>query len=583
MSMNSVFADTGIYTYPHNAVYSYGIKPNHYSQLVMNDDVQQAYTNWFNHYVTSNGCPQNCFRVKRTEENDDTVSEGIGYGMLISLYMSSSNNNTKKYFDGFYNYYKSYRDNNGLMHWKISKLGDILGLYSATDADLDVAMALILAARQWGNNTGINYKEEALDLINIIMEFDVEANTFVLTPGDAWGSGDIVNPSYIAPAYFSIFYQITGDEKWRSVLEKNYDILQYIYNRYAYGLMPDWCKSDGTRSEEYGYYYYYDACRVPWRIGPDYLWNGKNNDDLSYNLNNKLSDFMYTQTTGDPSKIGSKYNVTNGQKVENNNNAAFVGPIGVSSMVWGNQVWCNTNYRTLRGFTVPNNYYLDSLRLLSLLVMTGNMPNIIGDSLTVNVSFPVEAPQVSDHSQISILGTIESTAEVKTISVKDQDGNSLTAGINKSVSISTQGNISGTIDVGLLSSNYPKTTFIRIEVEFCDGTGIHHYVAMSENFWIHRKSNSEIKLFNNLIHTQTGEKCTILYGNMAKSFNAEIKIYNLRNKLVRSLITSQRDQGMYTIEWDGKDDDNASVASGIYIVKIKLDNNARTEKIAVVR
>jgi hypothetical protein len=47
-----------------------------------------------------------------------------------------------------------------------------------------------------------------------------------------------------------------------------YDIMQARMG----GLLPDWCATDG--SDWYGGEYWWEACRVPWRVATDYCWSG---------------------------------------------------------------------------------------------------------------------------------------------------------------------------------------------------------------------------------------------------------------------------------------------------------------------
>jgi Glycosyl hydrolases family 8 len=60
---------------------------------------------------------ENCGSNIRVKWDDvsKTVSEGIGYGMLLAVYA-----NDKASFDGLYNYYKSFLNDDGLMHWQIN-------------------------------------------------------------------------------------------------------------------------------------------------------------------------------------------------------------------------------------------------------------------------------------------------------------------------------------------------------------------------------------------------------------------------------------------------------------------------------
>src|SRR5690606_31681178 len=77
---------------------------------------------------------------------EDTRSEGIGYGMIISAYMGD-----KATFDGLFAYWQRF-DNNGnlLMNWRTFNCGNNSEPGSASDADVDAALGLIIADVQWG-------------------------------------------------------------------------------------------------------------------------------------------------------------------------------------------------------------------------------------------------------------------------------------------------------------------------------------------------------------------------------------------------------------------------------------------------
>jgi gliding motility-associated-like protein len=369
----STFVYSANFPFPQARNYPYGIKPNNVSQDTMNNVVLSAYNSWRNNYLTQDGCPQpGMWRVKRPSDSNDTVSEGIGYGMLITVLMTDANDSTKQYFDGLFRYYKNYLDSNGLMHWRIDANGNIIGYNAATDADEDVALALLFAHKQWGSNGAINYLQEAQNIINALYNKCVESGTYVLKPGDVWGGSSVTNPSYFAPGFYRIFANATGNNGWLSVANKCYDITNYFYNSYNTGLVPDWCQANGQQASGYSYDYKYDACRFPWRYGLDYLWYGTT---AAYNHLKKLSNWIYSQTGGTPSNIKDGYQL-NGNVIGQWNNAAFVGPFTVGAMVDSSlQTWLNSLYSRLASFS-SDNYYNDSLRVLTLLAVTGNFPNL---------------------------------------------------------------------------------------------------------------------------------------------------------------------------------------------------------------
>ncbi|MEN3013236.1 MAG: glycosyl hydrolase family 8 [Endomicrobiia bacterium] len=376
------------FPFPQSVNYPYGIKPNNVSQDTMNNVVLTAFNNWKNAYLTQSGCPQpNMWRVKRPEGDQNgnykngTVSEGIGYGMLITVLMTDSNDNTKQYFDGLFRYYKHYTNSKNLMHWHVDANGNIVGYNAATDADEDVALALLFAHKQWGSSGAINYLQEAHTIINALMTHCVESGTYVLKPGDVWGGSNVTNPSYFAPGFYKVFAAATGNANWNNVVNKCYDITGYFYNNYTTALVPDWCQASGAQASGYSYDYKYDACRFPWRYGIDYLWYG---NSYVYNHLKKLSNWISSATGGTPSNIKDGYQL-NGNVIGQYNNASFVGPFAIAAMCDSSfQTWLNNLYTRLASFS-QENYYNDSLRLLTLLVVTGNFPNLWNLSDTLNL------------------------------------------------------------------------------------------------------------------------------------------------------------------------------------------------------
>src|SRR5262249_26048404 len=147
-------------------------------------------------------------RVKRPSEPvlaaDSTVSEGIGYGMIIAVFMGD-----QPLFDELWKYEQMHPDDNGLMNWYILKDGTIgeNGTGGATDADEDWAFALLMADKQWGGQGPLDkpYAQHAKDQITKIWLHEV-TDSKLANPGDhypdPWNN---INISYFAPAYYRLF------------------------------------------------------------------------------------------------------------------------------------------------------------------------------------------------------------------------------------------------------------------------------------------------------------------------------------------------------------------------------------------
>ena len=247
--------------------------------------VRAAYEAWKSEIVTTNGAGGH-FRTQRPNspgaETNSTVSEGIAYGMLIAVFMDD-----RDLFDGLWQYALLWMNGNGLMDWYINAAGtQRLGTGGATDADEDMAWALVMADRQWGGKGTLDkpYIDHAKTLIKAIWDHEIDhANNDFLLAGDSWQGNLTFNPSYFAPNEYRVFGEVTGDSAgWGRVIDTGYTILAKSLNAQSKnadnGLAPAWCDANGApKAPDNGgaTNYQYDSARIPFRIGLDYCWNGE--------------------------------------------------------------------------------------------------------------------------------------------------------------------------------------------------------------------------------------------------------------------------------------------------------------------
>jgi endo-1,4-beta-D-glucanase Y/PKD repeat protein len=366
----------GAYPFPQNTEYTYGRMPDGVNSQV----VQAAYTQWKADFVTSSGaCGYR--RVifdyypgtgRGKEDRSRTVSEGIAYGMLIAAYMDD-----RALFDDLWNYYKRNRNGNGVMNWMIDANCQVVGANGASDAELDVAMALIVASHQWQSDSYVN---DAKSMIRIIREKEFDGN--VLRPGDQFGGNNLVCPSYFSPAYYRVFkdYDTGHASFWDNAATRGYQIINAAAG--PTGLVPDWSTAAGgvsneaTQYEDQGKNFIFDAIRTPFRSGIDYLWHG-NADAKAYCA--KISTWL-VGSHGSANDIGSKYgtklNNNDGQKLGHDKNNTFIGCFGVGLMgadMASAQGFLNSTYNTSVSLNPGYGQYFNAtFKLLSLMVMTGN-------------------------------------------------------------------------------------------------------------------------------------------------------------------------------------------------------------------
>ena len=396
----------------HTAYAGDSIKPNHQTQSQIDATVAGLYDEWKAKYLKKNpylnaATPSqyyvwyadgDWFEKEHDEElNVDydsiTVSEAHGYGMLITANMAGHDPEAKEYFDGLYRYFRAHPSaiNSDLMAWKQGDTGedivDVSGVDSATDGDMDIAYALLLADSQWGSNGEINYLAEAKKVINAIMLDDVNHSDWTLKLADWVDEDDAKYGSATRPSDFMLqhmkdFRNVTGDRNWDRVIDKTYSISKELYNNFSpnAGLLPDFVVKKGgafvpaepyfLESETDGDYSY-NSSRTPWRIGTDYLLTG---DDRAKEQLNKLTQWIRKQTKDDPSQIMGGYKLDGSAPLVDYADISFSAPIMVGSMLdAGNQTWLNTLWDYNAAISTKDDLYFgNTLRLLSMIVVSGN-------------------------------------------------------------------------------------------------------------------------------------------------------------------------------------------------------------------
>ncbi len=221
-----------------------------------------------------------------------TTSEGQSYTMLRAVWLGD-----KVTFDQSWKFAKEslQHKDDSLFSWLYGKrsngsygvLTDKGGSTSASDADIDIALALIFGYSRWQHPLYIN---DARAIVSDIWEKEViEINgTYYLTANNLGKTSTtntvLLNPSYFSPHAYRIFAKIDPKHPWMKLVDSSYKVLQKSIvsplDASHGSLPPDWIalnKKSGALSPTYqtnlSTNYGYDAMRVPWRIALDWQWN----------------------------------------------------------------------------------------------------------------------------------------------------------------------------------------------------------------------------------------------------------------------------------------------------------------------
>ncbi|HSQ40680.1 MAG TPA: glycosyl hydrolase family 8 [Fibrobacteraceae bacterium] len=386
------------------------------------DSLKKKFLRWMDNNYEESG---SYARIKfDTPDDAYTVSEGIGYGMLLMVYFSNDDTSYQSQFDKLWAYYQKWENSNGLMNWKISGFSSITDSGAATDADLDAAVALVMAYYQFGNSS---YLTAAKTLIASIRSYELDGSN-LLKPGDQWD--DRKNPSYVSPAAFDLFASVESSysSTWSSVKSANYSLLSSNQNS-STGLWTDWCTTSGTptytnSTYNTSYVFYFDAVRTPWRLAWAYLWYGHSQ---ASSMNDDMGDWMKDNITA--TMIKSGYNWSTGEYLGSYKTSAFFG--GMLSAVAtsadaDNQTYLDKGWATMMklGISTTEKYFSATLQVLTGLMLAGFFPNLSLDNPGTQMDVTVSSSVISSSSNVSSSSaqsssSMGSSAEEESSSVSD--------------------------------------------------------------------------------------------------------------------------------------------------------------------
>ena len=76
---------------------------------------------------------------------------------------------------------------------------------------------------------------------------------------------------------------------------------------------------------------------------------------------------------------------------------------------------------------------------------------------------------------------------------------------------------------------------------------------------------------------------TTIFYNLEQASKVELIIYNIRGQKVRTLVNEPQGKGKHQIIWNGKDDKNQAVASGVYLYRMKNGKFSSSKKMILLK
>jgi endo-1,4-beta-D-glucanase Y len=402
------------------------IRPTNRTPDQLNLDVVASFNRYRTFLRTGTGAHSNMSWIYAqgtgfAATNTITISEAHGYGMIIFALMAGHDSEARAVFDRMNNFRIAHPSptDNRLMAWFIRTPGQVPNVpgpdgeraNSATDGDLDMAYALLLADTQWGSNPAAdhaqNYLAQAQRIIQGIRESNMHTNNQRTKLGDwharNWNNNTPGIDSRIEsrssdwrPSHFRAFARAMGEPGseqhtyWMNAANNVHTILGQASNQTT-GLMPDFVSGSPAIAEptpavsgEHNMdRYAYNACRVPLYLALDYAHYGT---VPAMNRMNTISTWLRGATNSNANQIRTMRHL-NGSLVNASseyNSVIFTAPFASAMTAdLANLSFLNSTFDATRNTSNDwaYNAYASAIQVLNMLFITRNWwaPGSVGE------------------------------------------------------------------------------------------------------------------------------------------------------------------------------------------------------------
>lgn len=339
-------------------------------------------------------------RVLDKQKENITTSEGESYAMLRAVWLDD-----KDTFDKSLQWSKdNIQRPDHLFSWLFGKRPDgkygVLtnqgGQNTATDADTDIALALVFASARWNQES---YLGDAHVLIDAIWNNEIamiNGKPYIVANNLEKSAPQtmVINPSYLAPYAYRIFAIVDPQHPWMQVVDTSYDILNKsvaspLDKTTSANIPPDWIfinKTTGAilppKGNNLSSNTSFDALRVPWRLYLDYSWYKEPRAEA---LLKKMS--FYTSEWQDKALLYTTYE-HDGTPLVKNQSAAFYGgtlPYFMvadpdnAKLIYENKLQILFNPDS-NAWKIPLGYYDDNWAWFGIALYNNMLPNLAAQS-----------------------------------------------------------------------------------------------------------------------------------------------------------------------------------------------------------
>ena len=384
--------------YPDDTIFPRGEPGAH------DDAIRRLYDQWKTGYLTV-GCGGAYVRAPGGSGGTARVtnSQIHGLGMLIVALLNGHDPEAQAIFDGMvavYRRFPSYLEvangrpgNGNLMAYGFAAdCGQVMAPDAQTDGDQPIALALLAAHRVWGSGGGVDYLTQARATIAAMKAYEMNPRSKTPLLGD-WCSfvapgaapapfQDATHPADFAFDHFRSYLSATGDPFWMEAIDATYVLVAEFQGRQSpiTGLFPEYLlgtsalaspAAAGFLGEPNAGVFTVDALLTLFRLASDYVVAGRM-DPRGKAALLPVNRWIRGVTGNDPARIARGYQLdgtvlTGGPAPEFEAAFAAAAMVDPANQAWLDALWTRMSIPTLTG-----NSFADSVRLLSMLLVSGN-------------------------------------------------------------------------------------------------------------------------------------------------------------------------------------------------------------------
>jgi endoglucanase len=171
-------------------------------------------------------------RTLDKQQDNITTSEGQSYTMLRAVWQGD-----RETFDTSWKWTKEQlnRPTDSLFAWKWGKKTDgTYGVFTdqggqntASDADSDIALALVMAASRWQQQTYLNDAKAVIGDTWKQEVITIKGKPYLASNNLEKDSSKpaIINPSYLAPYAYRLFAKVDPAHNWNALVDSSYELI----------------------------------------------------------------------------------------------------------------------------------------------------------------------------------------------------------------------------------------------------------------------------------------------------------------------------------------------------------------------